>query len=100
MDALAYEVFLNEITQNIRNCIHEFYSVEEVYNLAILVYMLKKKASKFKIAHKLDSILEVLHTSTVVMNKGKYKHQEIGQVLMEMQTWTEKNLVQHFEALL
>lgn len=94
---VSYQSFLDEVTKALKNVIHENYSAKEVLKVSILVNLLKRKAETLGIQHKLETLLDVLETSTVVINEENHENQPISTLLLEMKTLEEKKLKQHFE---
>lgn len=96
-DALMYTAFLNAITKALCENIHEHYSVIEVLKLSILINLLKKKAEKFDVPHKLNNLLEVLDTSAAVVAEQMYENKPVSALVKEMKSVEEKDLEKHFE---
>lgn len=97
IDCNAYQSFLQEITNALRDLISEHHSVQEIYKLSILVNLLIKRAERYGITHRLSTLIEVLETSTMVRMKEKYENVFLPELLIEIQSMEEKELEKHFE---
>lgn len=98
-DDLMYNAFLNTITKVLGENIHEHYSALEVFKLSILINILKKKAEKYGVPHKLNTLLEVLDTSTVIVAEEMYENKPLSVLLKEMQSMEEKDLEMYFKEM-
>ncbi|AHB41194.1 TPA: hypothetical protein DIC40_03270 [Patescibacteria group bacterium] len=101
---------LEIIVTSIRGIIHEHYSCEEVFKLAILAHILKRKTKAFiakqeidskqeidratNTLEKIDTLIDAIESSSVI-SEGKYENQPLSSLLLEMNTMKEKTLVFH-----
>lgn len=98
INVISYNKFLLEVKKRLINEITEFCTKEETYRLIILLNLIKTKAEKFGIEHRLELLFEVIETSHFVTNKQEnYKNEPMYLIFSRLGKAKESELEKLFD---